>query len=133
MNLVGKIFVSLIAIMSIIFFSLSLTLYANHKNWKEDSAAKQERIAQLDKEKSTLTAQKQDLENKIVKEREAYEATIGALHDVVQDLQVQNDRPTTWPPRSPSAPTICRSWRPPSTACTNSLRSAAIWNRKTSN
>ncbi|MBO7708160.1 MAG: hypothetical protein J6S42_05715 [Thermoguttaceae bacterium] len=77
--------------MSIIFFSLSLTLYANHKNWKEDSAAKQERIAQLDKEKSTLTAQKQDLENKIVKEREAYEATIGALHDVVQDLQVQND------------------------------------------
>ncbi|MBO7724977.1 MAG: hypothetical protein J6S40_00775 [Thermoguttaceae bacterium] len=91
MNLVGKIFVSLIAIMSIIFFSLSLTLYANHKNWKEDSAAKQQQIAQLDKEKSTLAAQKQDLENKIAKEREAYEATIGALHDVVQDLQVQND------------------------------------------
>ncbi|MBQ3388450.1 MAG: hypothetical protein IJG60_04470 [Thermoguttaceae bacterium] len=91
MNLVGKIFVSLIAIMSIIFFSLALTLYANHKSWKEDSAKKQEQIAALDKEKATLTAQKQDLENKIAKEREAYEATIGALHDVVQDLQIQND------------------------------------------
>ncbi|MGI5832000.1 MAG: hypothetical protein ACOX6D_05645 [Thermoguttaceae bacterium] len=91
MNLVGKIFVSLIAIMSIIFFSLTLVLYAHHKNWKADSESKQARITELDKEKSTLTAQKQDLENKITKEREAYEATIGALRDVVQDLQQQND------------------------------------------
>ena len=62
MNLVGKIFVSLIAIMSIIFFSLTLVLYAHHKNWKADSESNRRgsprTIKKIDSDRS-----KQDLEN----------------------------------------------------------------------
>lgn len=94
MNLVGKIFVSLIAIMSIVFFSLTLVLYAQHKNWKEDSSAKQEQITKLQKDQSTLSAQKKALETQIETDRVAYEQTISALRDVEQELKIQNDQLT---------------------------------------
>ncbi len=35
MNLLGKIFVVLIAVMSVVFMTLALAVYATHKNWKE--------------------------------------------------------------------------------------------------
>ena len=34
MNLVGKIFVTLILVMSLVFMTLALMVYATHKNWK---------------------------------------------------------------------------------------------------
>jgi len=95
MNTVGKIFVSLIAIMSIVFFSLSLVVYASHKNWKDDSAAKAKQISSLQNEKNILSAQKEDLEKKIESDKTSYEQAIGALHEMVQYLQTENDRLTT--------------------------------------
>jgi predicted nuclease with TOPRIM domain len=35
MNLVGKIFIVLILIMSVVFMAFSITVYATHKNWRE--------------------------------------------------------------------------------------------------
>ena len=35
MNLLGKIFTVLIFVMSIVFMSLSLMVFATHKNWKQ--------------------------------------------------------------------------------------------------
>ena len=35
MNLLGKIFVVLIAVMSLVFMTLALAVYATHKNWKD--------------------------------------------------------------------------------------------------
>ena len=35
MNLLGKIFVVLIVVMSLVFMTLALAVYATHKNWKE--------------------------------------------------------------------------------------------------
>lgn len=37
MNLVGKIFVLLIFIMSLVFMSTAVMVYATHRNWKEES------------------------------------------------------------------------------------------------
>ncbi len=91
MNLVGKIFVCLIAILSIIFFSLTLVLYASHKNWKADSEAKSQQISDLRAEKDKLSSQKKDLESKIESDRVAYEQTIGALREVTQYLETQNN------------------------------------------
>ena len=35
MNLVGKIFVVLIAVMCLVFMSFAMAVYATHKNWKD--------------------------------------------------------------------------------------------------
>ena len=91
MKLVGKIFVCLIMIMSIVFFSLTLVVYASHKNWKEDSAQKAETIAQLEGEKKALTAAKGDLEKKLADESASYTKAIAALQTKVDGLQAEND------------------------------------------
>ena len=35
MNLVGKIFIVLILVMSLVFMSFAVVVYATHHNWKE--------------------------------------------------------------------------------------------------
>lgn len=90
MNLVGKIFVSLIAIMSIVFFSLTLVLYASHKNWKEESAKKDEQIQAVTKEKSQLQTVKSDLEKRIADEQAAYLKAIAAMETRSKELETQN-------------------------------------------
>ena len=35
MNLVGKIFIISIAVMSLVFMSFALAVYATHKNWRD--------------------------------------------------------------------------------------------------
>ena len=35
MNLLGKIFVVVITVMSVVFMTLALAVYATHKNWKD--------------------------------------------------------------------------------------------------
>ena len=39
MNLVGKIFVVLIFVMSVVFMAFAMAVYATHKNWREVVAA----------------------------------------------------------------------------------------------
>ena len=38
MNWLGKIFVVLIAVMSVMFMTLALVVYATHKNWKDPTS-----------------------------------------------------------------------------------------------
>ncbi|MBR5627435.1 MAG: hypothetical protein IKW74_07435, partial [Thermoguttaceae bacterium] len=90
MNLIGKIFVGLIAVMSIVFFSLTLVLYASHKNWKEDSQKKQDQIAQVNQEKDKLTQAKADLEKEIEAQKTAYMKEIGALKSKSDALEAEN-------------------------------------------
>ena len=91
MNLVGKIFVSLIAILSIVFFSLTLVLYASHRNWKDECDKKDATIQTITTEKGKLESQKLELEKKIEEEKTAYVQTIGALRNAVEYLKNQND------------------------------------------
>lgn len=94
MNLVGKIFVSLIAVMSIIFFSLTLVLYASHKNWKGVADEKNAEIKTLNDEKSELSRQKADLEETISREKAGYEKVSGALKTKADELETENGKLT---------------------------------------
>jgi len=78
MNLVGKIFVVLILIMSVVFMAMSMAVYATHRNWKEaaekvkmqrDAAqAKNDQLkVELERLDKTLSAEKTDREQQIAK------------------------------------------------------------------
>lgn len=90
MNLVGKIFVSLIAIMSIIFFSLTLILYASHKNWKEVASQKEEQIKTVTDEKNKLSSEKGALEKSIDQMKADYVKVISALETKSTELAEEN-------------------------------------------
>jgi len=90
MNTVGKIFVCLIMIMSIIFFSLTLMIYASHENWRAESQSRDEKIQALNKEKGELTKVKADLEQRISDEKATYEKAIAALETKSQELEAAN-------------------------------------------
>lgn len=57
MNLLGKIFVVLILVMSVVFMTLALAVYATHKNWKEVAA---DLNSQLNTAKGQLAQQVDD-------------------------------------------------------------------------
>lgn len=75
MNLVGKIFVFLVLVMSLVFSSFAVVVYATHKNWKDqvdnpntglkkriaDEQAKQQDLqAEIDKLKESIAAEEKD-------------------------------------------------------------------------
>ena len=45
MNLVGKIFVVLIFVMSLVFMAFAMAVYATHRNWREEVTRPRERSA----------------------------------------------------------------------------------------
>ena len=81
MNLLGKIFVVLIFVMSIFFMAMALMVYATHKNWKEEitrTAAQatagqtvgwQARYEQLKKQNESLQAERDALEKEVTGEK----------------------------------------------------------------
>jgi Tfp pilus assembly protein PilO len=50
MNLVGKIFTVLILVMSLVFMSFAVAVYATHKNWKTRAETDQEELKKTEKE-----------------------------------------------------------------------------------
>ncbi len=110
MNLVGKIFTVLIFVMSLVFMSFSVAVYATHKNWKE-VVTNPERTAtiakplgltyQLQKTRKRndeLKDQKIKLENELAKQKKAAEQvkskleteldTVRRAHILLQERQV---------------------------------------------
>ena len=69
MNLIGKIFVAIILLMSIIFMMLAMATYATHKNWQTaydrvDGQLKQ-KTAELQRKASAFDLEKQELEQQL--------------------------------------------------------------------
>lgn len=90
MNLVGKIFVGIIALMSVVCLTLSVVSYASHHNWKERSAKLDEQIKALESEKSQLSALKSTLEKEKADAELAYTQTIQALRAETEELAAEN-------------------------------------------
>jgi vacuolar-type H+-ATPase subunit I/STV1 len=104
MNLLGKIFVVMIVIMSLVFLGLAMAVYSAHKNWPAQVAALQKQAADtqsqleqqisvyqqaaenLDLEKTTYLAQMAKLES----ERVALLARNDDMQAEVNDLKQQN-------------------------------------------
>lgn len=90
MNLVGKIFVGIIALMSVVCLTLSVVSYASHHNWKEKSAQLDEQIKKLESEKSQLAATKTTLEKEKADAELAYTTTIAALQTKADAMAAEN-------------------------------------------
>ena len=90
MNLVGKIFVGIIALMSVVCLTISVMSYASHHNWKEKSAQLTKQLDDAKKEQQSLNAQKEELAKKIEEEKDSYTRAIAALQTKSDDLAVEN-------------------------------------------
>ena len=90
MNLVGKIFVGVIALMSIVCLTLSVVSYASHHNWKEKSIELSKQLDDAKKQQQLLLSQKSDLESRISSETQSYLASVEALTTKVNSLEQDN-------------------------------------------
>jgi len=101
MSLIGKIFIVAILIMSIVFMSLSLMVYATHRNWRElvenpPSAASQSKPLGLRHQLSQMQDQNRQLVNEINRlqrslamERAARQQSIAVLETRASSQQQQ--------------------------------------------
>jgi hypothetical protein len=106
MNWLGKVFVVLILIMSLVFMGLAMAVYATHKNWREviegptglrkqldDARAANEQLkSEHNRLVATLTAEKEDAENqaaKLATQREALAKLNVQIQATVDQLQKQ--------------------------------------------
>jgi len=86
MNLVGKIFIVLIFVMSVLFMGFAVAIYASHTNWKTVVDAPETGLqAQLDKEKSK-SGQLASERDRLTEQRDAEEL---AKRDVMSKLQTE--------------------------------------------
>lgn len=92
MNLVGKIFVGIIALLSVVCLTLSVVSYASHHNWKEESAKLAEQKKTLESEKSQLSALKTTLEKEKADAELAYTTTIAALQSKADAMAAENQK-----------------------------------------
>ena len=90
MNLVGKIFVGIIALMSVVCLTLSVVSYASHHNWKEESAKLDEQIKKLEGEKTAMAAEKTALETAKAEAVKNYEQIVKALDSKVAAMTAEN-------------------------------------------
>ena len=57
MNLIGKIFVVVIVVLSVLFMGLSMAVYSTHKNWSAAVDAQKAQISDLQSKRDQLTSQ----------------------------------------------------------------------------
>jgi len=98
MNLVGKVLIMLIFVMSLVFMSFSVAVYATHKNWKEvvDNPSSNGnkplglkfQVQYLEKENSEKLDACEALAAQLKQERERHLQAIGKLERKRQDLLV---------------------------------------------
>ncbi|NBP81957.1 hypothetical protein EBU58_14855 [bacterium] len=80
MNTIGKIFVFAVLIMSVVFMSFAVAIFASHTNWKKESE-------DLQKELAKVTEERQQKEAAITKLNEDLAASKAARDRVVAALQ----------------------------------------------
>ena len=104
MNLVGKIFVVLIFVMSLCFSMLAVAVYGTHRNWKEEierteqevgpgkALGYKQRVDNLLARNQELKDQKADLERQVAEERKAKDQAVGKLESKYGLLKQQHDQ-----------------------------------------
>jgi predicted nucleic acid-binding Zn-ribbon protein len=71
MNLLGKVFVVLILVLSIVFMTLAMAMYATHKNWRQIAQDRQTEVQQAQAQYDQLKTQYNRRENELTSELEA--------------------------------------------------------------
>src|SRR5690606_11387029 len=74
-----KIFTVLIFVMSLVFMSFSVMVFATHKNWKEQAAATSTKLTSANALNEQLKAKQAELEMQLATEQAARRAALAAL------------------------------------------------------
>ncbi len=91
MNLVGKIFVVLILVMSVLFMAFAMAVYATHKNWRDVAMAPevglQARLEKAKKDNKDLTDQAENLKQKFETEKAAKLQAVAKLETELEGVR----------------------------------------------
>lgn len=102
MNFVGKIFVVLILIMSIVFASLSIMVYATHTNWRDEimrtsaevrgnqAVGYKERLTKAREENAKLTNERSEMELQLNAEKTAKIQALAKAEAEINSLKTEN-------------------------------------------
>lgn len=99
MNIVGKIFIVTILVMSLVFMSFAISVYSTSNNWRETAKAKK---LELDKAKSDLSALQAKMTNlqkscdeKLAQKGNEIAALTTAREEITRELETKNTDLTT--------------------------------------
>ena len=91
MNLVGKIFVVLIFVMSLVFMAFAVAVYGTHQNWMEKAAAEAQRVSNLQATVTEREAERDKLKVELEREVNAREQALAKLETERQELAAQRE------------------------------------------
>jgi hypothetical protein len=100
MNLVGKIFVVLIFVMSLVFMSFAITVYAMHRNWRDEllgnpaqgkTGLKEKHETAMNRAKE-LEASRQRLETELANVKSSWARSVAALETERDNATKENGR-----------------------------------------
>ena len=102
MNLVGKIFVVLVTLMSVIFAAFSVAVYATHRNWMEvvdndspgpgQTLGLRQQLEQRERRLQDLNDRRNALAMQLEEEKSAYEQVRVKLENEKEELRRQRDQ-----------------------------------------
>lgn len=90
MDLVGKIFVGIIAAISVLLFALAIVILAKHEDWRLDSLASQQKIEEINQDVQKLNTIKTELTDLLNNNKKAHAPVVAALQKQTNDLQAKN-------------------------------------------
>ena len=88
MNLVGKIMIVLILVMSILFMGFALAVYSTHQNWREMVEGSNGLRSQI----RQLTTQKDQLESQLAETRTKYSFEVAARREAIANLVTRENQ-----------------------------------------
>ena len=94
MNLIGKIFVVLILVMSVVFMAFAVAVYGTHQNWKTAAQATKTKLDNSQKMLQQAEEEKTKLETDIAQEAVAKRQALAKLETEKDELQKQRDELT---------------------------------------
>jgi hypothetical protein len=90
MNWLGKVFVVLIFIMSLMFMTLSMAVYATHKNWKTVADGLNTQLQAAEAEKAALTTAHNRRVEELTSEKDSAREQVAKLSSEQQGLEDRN-------------------------------------------
>lgn len=96
MNLLGKIFVVLILVMSLVFMAMATTVYMTHTNWRnvvmDPNTGLRKKVNDLQAQNQQLNDQLATVQKEIDAERKARDAVLAALESEKETLKNERDQ-----------------------------------------
>ena len=94
MNSVGRIFIVLIFIMSLVFMSFTIAVYSTSNNWKEESEKQKASLKKAQEEKGQVEQRMAELQKSLDEQLKAAGDTIIALHSEAETLAKEQQETT---------------------------------------